>query len=532
MRIDPFLDSFYVLGSLWGLPGSQVCPSSPAVLPRPAAALSWAAGPAAAAVTAFVDVNVVPMDTERVLPRHTVLVEGGRITALGPSDKVSVPANATRIDGKGKYLMPGLADMHVHLMNIFGREENVRQMFRFLAHGVTTVRNLNWVGGDSSAHRRRLEQLGIHGDSAAMWQYLRTPEVLKPRLYYGAYVEPEDLAAMGMAGVATRVAAYKAAGFDFVKIRADVPRDLHATFDSLLKTARRSGFTVSSHSNGESFPGMLGFGAYGGSVEHLYAFGDTAGGPDVSPAVLHAVARATKHAGTWITPTLDCVDEVWRKTNRKPQLATARKVVKALHDAGVGLLIGADADGKGLSPSIINEELNELLRAGLTPYQALLTGTRNVAEYLGKLDSSGTVAVGKWADLVLLRGNPLADIRYVREPVGVMIAGRWLDRATLDQGLLASPAVWYRFEIEEGIMPARPSIRGWRAKALADSLMAVPPSDTLTSRRLVRRLTEELGAMRAHLTPEQREAFDPSARVWMREQARKGAPVVVPGVTP
>jgi imidazolonepropionase-like amidohydrolase len=74
-----------------------------------------------------------------------------------------------------------------------------------------------------------------------------------------------------------------------------------------------------------------------------------------------------------------------------------------------------------------------LVRAGLTPYQALHTGTRNVAQFLGLLDSSGTVAVGKWADPVLLNGNPLQDIQHAREPAGVMINGRWLDRTELDQ---------------------------------------------------------------------------------------------------
>ena len=85
----------------------------------------------------------------------------------------------------------------------------------------------------------------------------------------------------------------------------------------------------------------------------------------------------------------------------------------------------------------VPRELAALVRAGLTPYQALVTGTRNPAEYFGTLDSAGTVAVGKRADLVLLAGNPLADVRHTAHPAGVMFGGRWLPRAEIDRRLAA-----------------------------------------------------------------------------------------------
>jgi imidazolonepropionase-like amidohydrolase len=107
-------------------------------------------------------------------------------------------------------------------------------------------------------------------------------------------------------------------------------------------------------------------------------------------------------------------------------------MVKGLHDAGVGLFLSGDDGGN------IHDELAALVQAGLTPYQALLTGTRNPAQYLRLQDSTGTVAAGKWADLVLLDGNPLADVQHARKPAGVMIAGRWLDRAALEQSSSAT----------------------------------------------------------------------------------------------
>jgi hypothetical protein len=130
---------------LWGLPiGPQVCTSSPSLL---TAVLEVARTPqpgTPAGVTAFVDVNVVPMDTERVLANQTVLVEGGRITALGPASQVKVPAGAIRIDGRGKYLIPGLADMHAHIP---GSQDTERHLFSWVAHGVTTTPDfvMPWV---------------------------------------------------------------------------------------------------------------------------------------------------------------------------------------------------------------------------------------------------------------------------------------------------------------------------------------------------------------------------------------------------
>jgi imidazolonepropionase-like amidohydrolase len=111
--------------------------------------------------------------------------------------------------------------------------------------------------------------------------------------------------------------------------------------------------------------------------------------------------------------------------------------VKTLQDAGVKLLLGTDAANVIIPGFSIHRELNELVKSGLTPYEALVTGTRNVGEYLGTIDSTGTVAVGKRADLVLLTGNPLKDIRQTTRRAGVMIGGRWLPQEELARRLAA-----------------------------------------------------------------------------------------------
>jgi imidazolonepropionase-like amidohydrolase len=431
MRLDPVFDSFYVLGSLWGaLTGPQVCLSSPQAFPTAALEIAWSPGwETPAPVTAFVNVNVVPMDRERVLADQTVLVEGGRITALGPSGKVQVPAGAVRIDGRSKYLMPGLANMHYH--NLKFREDNRAlqdALFKDLVNGVTAIRSIE---GPS------LEEM-------QKWRsFAETAEVPTPRLYL-ARALPKSLGpdSVAMYVAATKVAGYHHLGtpFSYTFTRDEV-RALRerAVFDSLLAAARRAGLPVSTHNHRLPFDAILALGATGGSVEHLSTvFYDTLGlwkwfgnekppePTEVPMSKIAPLAGALKQAGVWVTPTLDC-HENNRQHKAAVSLTSFRAMVKALQDAGVGLLLSGDDGGT------VHDELAALVRAGLTPYQALLTGTHNPAQYFRLLDSAGTVAVGKHADLVLLNGNPLADIRHTRGPAGVMVAGRWFDRATLDQ---------------------------------------------------------------------------------------------------
>jgi imidazolonepropionase-like amidohydrolase len=519
MRLDPVLDSLYLLSSLWGGgTGPSVCPSASPAPPRATLETPWTPPPAAAAaaaVTAFVAVNVIPLDRERVLEQQTVLIEGGRITALGPVAQVPVPAGAVRIDGRGKYLLPGLADMHAHLPMYFqhGVEHSERRMFRYLANGVTTVRN---TGTDGS------------GEKEQLLKHLKSAKVLGPRLYIspccGAQLLPE-LQAMRPDSLAPYIAA-QVPGYDFIAITRVRDPGERVIFDSILAVARRLRLPVASHDHKTSFEGLLALGSAGGSLEHMYAFDSTPWGSwqTMSPAGLQATAAAVQRAGAWITMTLVCQGKHFN-------LKDGGALVRALQDAGAGLLLGIDLDGGGPpngrnSPYLVHAELARAVQAQLTPYEALLTGTRNVAQYFSILDSSGTVAVGKRADLVLLPGNPLQDIRHTREPAGVMIAGRWLDRVALDQGLLAAPKAWFDEELLSGQIHTQ--FMG-KFAALLDSLAAATPAAREGVRR---RLAAELGAVRAALTPGQQEAFDVRVRVWLREQARQGYPVTIPGVAP
>ena len=376
-------------------------------------------------VLAFVNVNVVPMDSERVLRRQTVLVRDGRITVLGAANQVRVPTGALQVEGAGKYLIPGLADMHVHMTG-----DPEQQLLQWLASGVTTTRHMQ--SGD----------LRLRARAAA-------GEIWSPRIY-AAPGWISDGWERNLDSAAALIAGYKMAGYDHLKIY----HPSAVVFDSMAAIARRVGIPIVGHVPPEvSIVRALAAGI--ASIEHLSGYfpagAKNSSEPlvalpaDTSLAGIRALAEATKRAGVWNTPTLAVTEAAAKLAAKFPSAESAKislvlelmnRYVKALQDAGAGLLLGTDATSVGLQPtSAVPRELELLVAAGLTPYQALLTGTRNVAQFYGTLEESGTVTVGKRADLVLLTGNPLENVGNIRSPAGVMIGGRWLSRAELDRRL-------------------------------------------------------------------------------------------------
>ncbi len=389
---------------------------------------SAAIAPAHTDITAFVNVAVVPMDRERVLANQTVVVRDGQIIAFGPSTRVRVPVGATRIDGRGKFLIPGLTDMHAHVTVggwpttaeaarlLSGRN----RLFRYVASGVTTIREMN---GNP-------QTLQLKAEAA-------TGAILSPRLYVSVRPGSEGLARLSSRpDSAVRLA--KLAGFDLIKFWGAPTGDV---LDSILAVAARVGLPIAGHPPTDD--NLLAIREHYRSVEHLLGFwsGERAphnGRDDVQLATAHAL----KQAGVWVCPTLNhMVRIITSSSDAWTDTTTLYRAIRILRDVGVGLLAGTDAMAGPMSSYLVSDELARLVVAGLTPYQALLTATRNPAAYFETLDSTGTVAVGKRADLVLLAGNPLTDIRHTAAPVGVMLGGRWLPRAELEQveALLLDP---------------------------------------------------------------------------------------------
>jgi imidazolonepropionase-like amidohydrolase len=435
-------------------------PVSPASLPLRAALQGEKQQPPLKPQTvAFVGVNVVPMDRERFLTGQTVIVKEGRIAEIGPNDKTAVPKGALRIDGHGKYLLPGLADMHVHLQDV---EQDNRALFNlFLANGVTTILNLYGTPQHLELRER-----------------LRRGALLGPVLYTsGPYVSNAPHPPPAAEEVERMVVEQKRAGYDFIKIHGDFSRE---AYHKLFEVALREKIRVIGHA-----PRNLGIEvlleerqhAIAHAEEYLYAYFFKSAPGDDRAAKVPAIAEATAKAGVWVIPNLTAYKGIWLQAKdiapvlKRPevQYVPARiaedwqperntyvrrfnnpqsvlrfeqnyrlleRLVKGFRDAGVRMLAGTDTPIPSVVPGFsLHDELADLVAAGLTPYEALRTATANAAEFLGTLEQTGTVAVGKRADLVLIEGNPLNDIRNTTNCAGVMVGGRWLPKTELHQML-------------------------------------------------------------------------------------------------
>ena len=418
---------------------------------------------------AFVNVSVVPLDSERLLAHQTVVVRGERIVALGPTDATPVPAGAVRVEGQGRYLMPGLVDMHLHLVPGQGQPEDPagHVLALLLANGVTSARALGGPKDSSRVVRDRVARGEVLGPLL---------HVAAPSMHGKSVKDPEQ--------AHERVREYKAAGYDGLKTHGFLGRE---TYDAMMAEARAQGLPVSGHVTPDV--GLFHALESGQQIEHLDGYlnellpeNDSArlvvgqielGEPleRMDPARIPALAEATREAGVWSSPTLALFETVtspegvealaarpelryapqaavkaWTQmlssdaqmagspVERKRRFAELRRqVARALYEAGAKLMVGSDSPQLFMVAGFaVHRELEALAAAGIPPYGVLEAATRNAAEYLGEAHAWGTVAEGKRADLLLLEANPLEDVKHTRDIAGVMVRGHWLPRAELD----------------------------------------------------------------------------------------------------
>lgn len=422
-----------------------------------------AAAPLSAETTAIVNVNVIPMTADLVLVQQTVVVRDGRIAAVGDVGSVAVPGEATVIDGTDRYLMPGLTEMHAHV-TATGKRDVQRLFSLFLANGVTTIRGM--LGQRS--------HLQLRDDISA-------GRVIGPRLITsgpslnGNSVDgPDDGAG--------QVRQQHNAGYDFIKIHPGLSAP---EFNAIADEANRLGMPFAGHvpvSVGIS--GALAKGI--ATVDHLDGYMaallpanvDPSGGyggffdvmlaDNVDRSGIGALVEATVAAGVANVPTQSLFEfrvsaeaasdianrpemqyvtastiEQWVGTKqnltrergfRADVAATAisirRELIRRLHDAGGLILLGSDAPQVFNVPGFsLHRELELMVASGLSPFEALQTGTTAPARFF-ELDA-GTVEPGKIADLVLLDANPLVDITNSRRVHGVVVRGLWLRAADL-----------------------------------------------------------------------------------------------------
>lgn len=418
----------------------------------------------------FEDVNVIPMNKDKVLEHQVVVTKNGRITAMGPMKKMKYDNDAVVIKATGQYLIPGLAEMHAHIPPIDDIEPMKEVLLLFALNGITTIRGM-------LGHPKHLE----------LRESIRNGDILGPHFYTtgpsfnGMSVKsPEEGSAM--------VRRQKEAGYDYLKLHPGLSRP---EFDAIAITAKEAGIPFAGHVS-------FGVGVWRAieagysSIDHLDGFVEGLV-PGIEKMVeqeaglfgmfvadrantsrVPELMKKLKTNNIWVVPTQSLAERwfhpdytaedfkndphmVYMKPEVVAQWVSSKKnlvenpgyeaekikdfvelrrnLILECQKNGVGLLLGCDA------PQIFNvpgfsthNELEYLVLAGLTPYQALATGTVNVANYLGQKDA-GVIKKGAVSDLILLNGNPLEEISHTKNIAGVMLGDQWMDKVHIDSEL-------------------------------------------------------------------------------------------------
>lgn len=366
---------------------------------------------------AIVNVDVIPMDAERVLHRQTVLVRNGSVEHIGPSGDIALPGDAVVIDGEGRFLLPALTDMHVHMRR--------SEAGAYVRSGIATVRNM-WGYSALPA---------LAADIAGSVVIGPTIHTASPGVDGDPPQWPETVLVTTTSQVATHVAPLAAQGYRWLKVYS---RLQPGVFDSVMRTALALGMLPIGHVPlSVDLRSALEAGMH--SIEHLTGYdravsatgrGGTGAWADALPARFGELVGLSVSSGVWNCPTLAIYAFLAGQQHSAAQrdliIANRRAFVKLLHDAGARLLAGSDAGIDVVAPGAsLHDELGEFVRAGLSPYEALRIATVSAAEFLGR-PGLGTIAPGKDAELLLVNGNPLAAIGHARSIAGVVLRGAWI----------------------------------------------------------------------------------------------------------
>jgi imidazolonepropionase-like amidohydrolase len=434
---------------------------------------------------AITHVSVIDVASGEIRPDYTVLVLGSRIGYVGPATSATIPADARIVDGRGKFLIPGLWDMHVNgFLWVFSEFAGPLM----IANGITGARDMGWyidttlrwrsdiaagrevgprlVAGvriDGAVNKakfvahvvteedgvRAVDTLAHRKDGSRRADFLQVYSSIPRAAYFGLVSEAKkvDVPFAGLVPYSISMVEASDAGQRSMEREDDLMRACTSR-DSLL----RARFADTSVVARDPFATIK---AQAHLVQASY-----------DPAKCKSVIATLARNHTWVTPTLvvyqpyahafdgvsthpewagyvpGLVQGGWihRAATIKPADSMAMRSyfsfdrTRELNEAGVKLLAGTDMPQAFVYPGFsLHQELELFVRSGLTPLEALRTATYNPAEFLGALDSLGTVAQGKLADLLLLDANPLADIRNTRRIAVVIANGRVFDAAARAQ---------------------------------------------------------------------------------------------------
>ncbi len=412
------------------------------------------------------NVYVIPMTlNNKIINNATVIIEKNRIKTINGD----IPQNAHIINGEGKWLIPGLIDMHVHIPTdgqfnatyptkvaaIFISTQDV--MTPFVANGVTTVLDLNSQPG----HFGQRNEI-LRGD------------VVGPRMAFAAMINGGN----GSGRIANTptdgrqsVRMAKAEGYEFIKVYSQLNEE---TYLAIIDEAARAGMKVAGHIP-NVFKGKIekAFVPHFSMVAHAEEFFKQTENDSIQKP--EQLARLAKENASWVIPTLSIINAAaqqsrsldtlkaspflqyvhpllqskWLTANNYNKSATPKSVARleemikfnvrllnALKKEGVPIVAGTDAGASGVIWGFsLHDELELLVHAGLTPEEALAAATRISAAWLGIENQIGSIEAGKFADLILLDANPLKDIKNTRKITGVFVNGRWLNKQTIDSML-------------------------------------------------------------------------------------------------
>jgi amidohydrolase family protein len=392
------------------------------------------------------DVTVLPMLGPRTIDHQTVTIAAGRIVAVRSTGESPVPAGALVIDGRSKYLLPGLVDMHVHL-------STPEEFPMFVGNGVLTVRDLN-----GSPETLTWRDAVADGRMFGPRLFVSGPIIAGADIPWRNKVTPTTAAAAEAV-----VLAQHAAGYDLIKIYDGLTKPV---FDAAITTARRLGMLSTGHiPQAVGFDGVLASGMTG--LEHLDKTVFSVNGHHLDTLKIPSIVARIKASGMWVTPTLESMIQLsligsgrYDSLLARPEAQDAPKPLRdfwnsvtvrlkadrprnpgavcnewceyqlrlggALAAAGVPLLAGTDLPNAVLVPGYsLHGELRALVQAGLSPYQALEAATSAPARFFGQSSDWGTIAPGRRADLILVDRNPLKDLTVLACPAGVVLRGHW-----------------------------------------------------------------------------------------------------------